>query len=232
MGTGVTRPGMGPERVCAADWTGNPVVVTSGSVRGALNDGVLQRWRLTPAVEDRGACRGMDPGQETWSAALSAMRSRMPRTRPVDSIPTPVVGLLGALLGLTLLAFWFDQHASVSVAHRADPLVVVIRHEGDQVTFEAYEHGGRLWSAPGVARPVSTLLVTAHGDALWQVETVTPQVGPITYGRVPEGFVQMIPGTGPPPALQAAEEYGVSVVGPAGTGRARFTFPPPPRGPR
>ena len=56
---------------------------------------------------------------------------------PVDIIATPVVGLLGVLLGLTLLAFWFDQHVSVSVGSRAGALMVVIRQEGDQVTFEA-----------------------------------------------------------------------------------------------
>jgi hypothetical protein len=96
----------------------------------------------------------------------SAMRFRTTRTSSGD-LPTPVVGLLGVLLGLTLLAFWFDQHVSVSVASRADALMVVIRHEGDQVTFEAHENVGRLWSTPGVTRAVSTLLlVTIHGDAL------------------------------------------------------------------
>ena len=145
---------------------------------------------------------------------------------------TPVVGVLGVLLGLTLLAFWFDQRASVSLASRADALMVVIRQEGDQVTFEAHENVGRLWSTPGVTRAVSTLLVTTRGDALWQVETVTPHAGPITYGRVPEGFVQMMPGTGPPPALRVDEEYDVSVVGPGGTGGARFTLHTPSRGPR
>jgi hypothetical protein len=153
------------------------------------------------------------------------MRFRTTRMSPVDIIPTPVVGLLGVLLGLTLWAFWFDQHVSLSVASRADALMVVIRHEGDQVTFEAHENVGRLWSTPGVTRAVSTLLVTIHGDALWKVErAMTPHVGPITYGRVPEGFVQMIPGTGPPPALRADDEYNVSVFGPSGAGRARFTL--------
>jgi hypothetical protein len=153
---------------------------------------------------------------------------------PVDIIATPVVGLLGVLLGLTLLAFWFDQHVSVSVGSRAGALMVVIRHEGDQLTFEAYENVGRLWSTPGVTRAVSTLLlVTIHGDALWKVErAMTPHVGPISYGRVPEGFVQMIPGTGPPPALRADDEYNVSVFGPSGAGRARFTLRTLSRAPR
>jgi hypothetical protein len=164
-------------------------------------------------------------GAATWPGGLSAMRFRTTRMSPVENIPTTVVGLLGVLLALTLLAFWFDQHLSVSVAGRADALMVVIRQEGDQVTFEAHENVGRLWSAPGVTRAVSALLVTIHGDALWKVErAMTPHVGPITYGRVPEGFVQMIPGTGPPPALRADDEYNVSVFGPSGAGRARFTL--------
>jgi hypothetical protein len=141
----------------------------------------------------------------------------------------PIVGVLGALLGLTLLAFWFDQLTSISLASRADALMVVIRQAGDQVTFEAHENVGRLWSTPGVTRSISTLLVTTRRDqtgetALWQVETEAPHVGPITYGQVPAGFVQMIPGTGPPPDLRADDEYHVSVLGPGGTGRARFTL--------
>jgi hypothetical protein len=140
-------------------------------------------------------------------------------------MPMPVVGLLGVLLGLTLLAFWYDQRASVSLASRPDGLMVVIRQEGDQVTFEAHKNVGRLWSTPGVTQSVSTLLVSIHGDALWKVErAMTPHVGPITYGRVPEGFVQMIPGTGPPPALRGDDEYNVSVFAPSGAGRARFTL--------
>ena len=148
-------------------------------------------------------------------------------------MPTPVVGLLGVLLGLTLLAFWYDGRASVSVAGRPDELLVVIRQEGDQVTFEAHENVGRLWSTPGVTQSVSTLLVSIHGDALWKVErAMTPHVGPISYGRVPEGFVQMIPGTGPPPALRADDEYNVSVFGLSGAGRARFTLRTLSRAPR
>jgi hypothetical protein len=61
---------------------------------------------------------------------------------------------------------------------------------------------------------------------------MTPHVGPITYGRVPEGFVQMVPGTGPPRALRADDEYNVSVVGPSGTGRAHFTLHTSSRVPR
>jgi hypothetical protein len=80
----------------------------------------------------------------------------------MGGMPTPVVGLLGVLLGLTLLAFWYDQRASVSVASRPDGLMVVIRQEGDQVTFEARENVSRLWSTPGVAQSVSTLLVSQH----------------------------------------------------------------------
>lgn len=164
------------------------------------------------------------------------MRSRTTRTSPGGML-TPVVGVLGVLLGLALLAFWFDQRASISLASRADALMVVIREEGDQVTFEAYDNVGRLWSTPGVTRAVSTVLVTIRRDqtgetALWQVETVTPHAGPIAYGRVPEGFVQMKPGTGPPPALRADDEYNVTVLGPGGTGRARFTLHTPSRGPR
>jgi hypothetical protein len=138
------------------------------------------------------------------------------------------LGLLGMLLGLTLVAFWVDRRASISVS-RSDALMVVIRQEGDQVTFEAHEGVGRLWSTPGVTRAVSTLLVTTRRDqrgesALWQVEAVTPHTGPITYGRVPEGFAQMIPGTGPPPALRVDDKYDVLVVGPAGRGLTRFNF--------
>lgn len=164
------------------------------------------------------------------------MRSRT--TRTALDIPPQVVGLLGLLGGLTLLAFWFDQRASISLAGRADRLMVVIRQEGDQVRFEAHEDVGRFWSIPGVIRAVSTLLVTTRRDqtgetALWQVETaVTPRSGPITYGRVPEGFVQMIPGTGPPPALRADDEHHVSVFGPGGTGRVRFAPRPPARVPQ
>jgi hypothetical protein len=172
-------------------------------------------------------------GAATWPGVLSAMRSRTLR-RSMGGMPTPVVSLLGVLLGLTLLAFWYDQRASVSLASRPDGLMVVIRQEGDQVTFEAHENvGGRLWSTPGVTQSVSTLLVSIHGDALWKVErAMTPHVGPITYGRVPEGFVQMIPGSGPPPALRGDDEYNVSVFGPSGAGRARFTLRTMSRAPR
>jgi hypothetical protein len=85
--------------------------------------------------------------------------------------------------------------------------MVVIRPPGDGVTFEAHEHIGTLWSKPGAPRAIWTLLVTTRRDqtgetALWQIETATRWQDPITYGRVPEGF---IPGRGAPPALQPKE---------------------------
>jgi hypothetical protein len=205
---------------------GNPAVAGPGRVRGLLSERVLRRRRLTPAVEGRVGVSRDGSGAQTWPGDVSAMRFRTTRTSSGD-LPNPVVGLLGVLLGLALLAFWFDQRANVSLASRADPLMVVIRHEGDQVMFEAHENVGRLRSTPGVPRSVSRLLVTTRGDALWQVETVTPHAGPIIYGRVPEGFVQMIPAIGPPPALRADDECDVSVSGPGGTGRARFTLHTP-----
>jgi hypothetical protein len=143
----------------------------------------------------------------------------------------PVLGVVAGFFGLAVIAFGFDLRAS---ARRSDALTVVTRQGEGHVTFEAYENIGTLWSTPGAARAISTLLVTIRRDqtgatALWQVETVSPQRTPITYGRVPEGFVQMIPRAGAAPTLRADEEYSVSVLGPGGTGHARFhlrTSPP------
>jgi hypothetical protein len=105
--------------------------------------------------------------------------------------------------------------------------MVVIRQPGDDVTFEAHETIGTLWSKPGAPRAIWTLLVTTRRDqtgetALWQIETAKRWQDPITYGRVPEGFIQWMPGRGLLPALQSNETYVVSVPGPAGPGRTRF----------
>jgi len=105
--------------------------------------------------------------------------------------------------------------------------MVVIRQPGDGVTFEAHEHIGTLWSKPGAPRAIWNLLVTTRRDqtgetALWQIETATRWQDPITYGRVPEGFIQRMPGRGAPPALQPNETYVVSVRAPAGPGRTPF----------
>lgn len=161
------------------------------------------------------------------------MRSSKRRTYRLD---TAVLGLVAVLLGIALLIFWLDRHAG-AFPNRSQALIVVTRQASGQVTFEVYENIGILWSKPGAARAISTLLVTTRRDrmgatALWQVETLTPQQGPITYGRVTEGFVQMIPGTGAPPALRADDAYNVTVLGPGGTGRAHFTLHTPSRGPR
>jgi hypothetical protein len=143
------------------------------------------------------------------------------------NLSAPVVGLLGGLLGLTLIALWFEHHAGALPNPSQPPLMVAVRQRGGDVTFEVYENVGTLWSKPGASRSISTLLVTTRRDqtgatALWQIEAPTPRQEPITYGRVPEGFLQMMPGRGVPPALQPNEHYVVSVLGPAGPGRAPF----------
>jgi hypothetical protein len=154
------------------------------------------------------------------------MRSRTRRTVRRDT-GAPVWALLGGLLGLTLIAFWFENHTGRLSSPAQPPLTVVTRHRGGDVTFEVYENVGTLWSKPGAPRGIWALLVTTRRDqtgaiALWQIETPTPRREPITYGRVPEGFIQMMPGRGAPPALQPNEHYVVSVRGPAGPGRTRF----------
>jgi hypothetical protein len=154
------------------------------------------------------------------------MRSRTRRTVRRDTA-APVWALLGGLLGLTLIAFWFENHTGRLPSPAQPPLMVVIRQPGDDVTFEAHENIGTLWSKPGAPRAIWTLLVTTRRDqtgetALWQIETATRWQDPITYGRVPEGFIQRMPGRGAPPALQPNETYVVSVRGPAGPGRTPF----------
>ena len=118
------------------------------------------------------------------------MRSRTRRTVRRDTA-APVRTLLGGLLGLTLIAFWFENHTGRLPSPAQPPLMVVIPQPGDGVTFEAHEHTGTLWSKPGGPRAIWTLLVTTRRDqtgetALWQIETATRWQDPITYGRVPE----------------------------------------------
>jgi hypothetical protein len=155
------------------------------------------------------------------------MKSRT-RRRLHLNLAAPVVGLLGGLLGLTLVAFWFEDHAGALPSPAQPPLMVVARQQGRDVTFEVYENVGALWAKPGAPRAISALLVTTRRDqtgafVLWQIETATPRQEPIIYGRVPEDFIQMMPGRGAPPTLQPNEHYVVSVLGPAGPGRSRFT---------
>jgi len=164
------------------------------------------------------------------------MGFRMRQTFQLN-LSAPVVGLLGGLLGLTLIALWFEHHAGVLPNPSQPPLMVAVRQRGGDVTFEVYENVGTLWSKPGASRSISTLLVTTRRDqtgatALWQIEAPTPRQEPITYGRVPEGFLQMMPGRGVPPALQPNEHYVVSVLGPAGPGRAPFNVRTTGIGPR
>jgi hypothetical protein len=156
------------------------------------------------------------------------------RTRRSDhvSLSAPVVRLLVGLLSVTLIAFWFESHEGVLPNPGQAPLMLVIEQRGRDVTFTVHENVGTLWSKPGAPRAIWTLLVTARRDqtgttALWQIETSLPWQHPITYGRLPEGFTQMMPGRGAPPTLRPNEHYVVSVRGPAGGGRTGFTFEPP-----
>ena len=158
------------------------------------------------------------------------MGSRTRRSRPV-SLAAPVWGLLGGLLSVTLIAFWFEHHVGMLPSPSRPPLMIVIQQQGGDVTFEAHEALGTLWSTPDARRAIWTLLVTTRQDQtgetpVWQIETATRWQDPITYGRLPEGFTQMMPGQGAPPALQPNEHYIVSVRGPAGGGRTGFTFTP------
>jgi len=112
------------------------------------------------------------------------MRSRTRRTVRRDTA-APVWALLGGLLGLTLIAFWFGNHTGRLPSPARPPLMVVIRQPGDDVTFEAHETIGTLWSKPGAPRAIWTLLVTTRRDqtgetALWQIETATRWQDPIT----------------------------------------------------
>jgi hypothetical protein len=158
------------------------------------------------------------------------MRSHTRRSHHV-SLAAPVWGLLGGLLSMTLIAFWFENHVGTLPSPSQPPLMVVIQQRGGDVTFEVHEALGSLWSTPGAPRAIWTLLVTTRRDQtgetpLWQIETATRWQDPITYGRLPEGFTQMMPGRGAPPALQPDEDYIVSVRGPAGGGQTGFTFQP------
>ena len=158
------------------------------------------------------------------------MRSR---ARPSDSIilASPVVALLAALVGMAAIAFWFEDHTGSRLSPSQLGLTVVAQDQDGLITFEAHANVGTLWSRPGAARAISTLLVTTWrtqtGEtALWQIEGSPPQQGPITYGRVPAGFVQMLPGSGEPPSLRPDEDYVVVVRGPGGTGRTGFSVRP------
>lgn len=146
------------------------------------------------------------------------MRSRTRRTVRRETA-APVRTLLGGLLGLTLIAFWFENHPGRLPSPAQPLLMVVIRQPSDDVTFEAHEHISTLWSKPGAPRAIWAMLVTTRRDqtgetALWQIETATRWQDPITYGRVPEGFIQRMPGRGAPPALQPNETYVVSTAAP------------------
>jgi len=153
------------------------------------------------------------------------------QTRRIDRLgmTSPVVGLLVALVVLSSIGFWFENHAGALPSPAQPPLMVVIHQQGSDITFEAYENVGTLWSRPGALRAISTLLVTTRRDQmgatpLWQIETPMPVEGPIRYGRVPVGFTQMMPGRGSPPALEPNQRYVVTVRGPAGGGRTSFTI--------
>ncbi len=148
------------------------------------------------------------------------------RAKRAFDMPAPVVGLVGMLLGLTQVGLAFEIRASPS---RSFGLTVVTQQGSGGVACEAYENVGKFWTKPGAARTISKLLVSTRGHqvgatVLRQIETETPQRGPVIYGNPPEGFVQMVPGTGAAPALRPDEEYAVSVLGPGRAGRGRFSL--------
>ncbi len=122
-------------------------------------------------------------------------------------------------------ALYFDtQGADRPHGYYGRNLAVVVQHVREEAVFEIRENTGVLWTTPGAPREISTLLVTSERDgrALWQVEALSPRAGAITYARVPDGFAQMIPSSGPPAPLRPGERYVVVVRGAAGTARATF----------
>jgi len=143
--------------------------------------------------------------------------------------PRPVLGLLVLLLGLTVLLWGIEERRGAFAISPALPsLVVVARPQREPVTFEAYTNVGRIWPRRGDPWAISTLEVTVRRDqtgsvALWQIEAPSPRPGPIAYGQLPAGFVQMVPGAGAPPSLLPGESYVVAVRGSGRSGRAHFS---------
>ncbi len=147
-------------------------------------------------------------------------RHRRRRPRP----EMPIVGLLGALFGIALIAFSLESHTGART--RSSALTVVTRQGMGQVVFEVYEKAGTSWwpwSTPR-AGEMASLRVSGwvDGTALWEIETSKPHPVAVTYGQVPHGFSQTIPATGVAPALQPGGWYGVTVRGRGGAAGATF----------
>jgi hypothetical protein len=151
----------------------------------------------------------------------------MPFTRNrKSSKATVVVGVSVVLVGLVSLTTFLDARRSPApLGGYKRALLVVVRENAGHVVFEAHEARGWISPRPGGLRAISSLLVYSPTDKepLWQVEGKEPTRVVVSYGRVPDGFVQAIPGTGAPAPLLADHKYVVAVRGAAGSGNTDFS---------
>jgi hypothetical protein len=156
--------------------------------------------------------------------AMASRRShRRPRRLQLSQFPENIRAmLLVALLLVVAVALLVDTRTIVSIAARR-PVFVVARQSTNKVTFDVFERPVWIW--PGHRRrPIRVLRVAdwVDGTALWEIEASRPRTVHVTYGQVPEGFVQTIPAAGIPPVLVGGGWYGVIVRGEGA--RAMVTF--------
>jgi len=148
---------------------------------------------------------------------------RRPRSLQLSQFPENARAMvLVALLLVVGIALLVDTRTIVSVAARR-PVFVVARQSSTKVTFDVFERPVWIW--PGHRRrPIRILRVAdwVDGTALWEIETSRLRSVRVTYGQVPEGFVQTIPPAGVPPLLVGGGWYGVIVRGEGA--RAMVTF--------
>ena len=90
---------------------------------------------------------------------------------------------------------------------------------GNPPTFSIWSGTGKLWFASiGEYRPDKSLKPSQRWQELWSVQPARDSsgqslgrspsdIGQITYGVVPEGYIQANPRSGPPPPLVPGKQY-------------------------
>jgi len=124
---------------------------------------------------------------------------------------------------LTVFALYVDLSSAVGGLRRREHLMVVARQARGLVVFEAYEND---WPFRWRQRPsdiaVLRVIDWIEGTTLWEIEAPRPRRVVVTYGQVPTGFTQTIPGSGVPTPLKPGASYGVTVRGTGGSAVTTF----------
>jgi len=146
-------------------------------------------------------------------------RKRQRRGHPRRHAPL-ARGFRLIVLTLTAFALYIDLSSGVGIAKR-QTLGVVARQTRGVVAFEAYETA---WLSQWWQPETTSLRVLdwIEGTPLWETEAASTRHVVVTYGQVPTGYVQTIPGCGAPQPLTPGVLYGVTVRGRGGSAQATF----------